>query len=64
MVKHDEQVSKQTYQLKMKKHFFRQWYEKILEKQSEEEYRAITFHRKKCLKRYFTMYYTVSSIDI
>jgi len=61
MVKKDEQISLQFHQDRLKNQFFTQWYNKILDKQEEEEHRAIIFHRKKCLKKYFSIFINVNN---
>ncbi|ORX51855.1 hypothetical protein BCR36DRAFT_325390 [Piromyces finnis] len=59
MVKKDKQESQKFYQNELKKQFFVIWHNKILEKQKENEYLAITYHKKKCLKKYFSIYFDV-----
>ncbi|ORX81201.1 hypothetical protein BCR32DRAFT_268416 [Anaeromyces robustus] len=59
MVKYDEYNSKEIYINKKKKCFFTIWHEKILNKQNEDEYKATNHYRKKCLKKYFTIYFNL-----
>jgi hypothetical protein len=59
LIQCDTREAEQSYQIKIKKQFFLHWYSKILNSQSEKEHQALMYYRKKCLKKYFNIYYEV-----